>query len=105
MLTPAESFQLLAQASALVSLTDGHDWASDTAAQVAFLSISAYHEWIHGSKGLRSPESAVSVGKWESVLADMTGVSVAKIRICKVRIVNAMSPSSPRSSGSPQSEL
>ena len=96
MLTPAESFQLLAQASTLVSLTDAHDdWTSDTAAQVAFLSMSAYHEWCHDNGRERSPKSAVSVGKWESVLAEMTGVSLAKIRICKVRIVNAMKPVKP----------
>ena len=114
-LTPAESFALLAQASKLVSLTVDRGWASDIAAQVAFLSLSAYHDWIHDGGGERSPESAVSVGKWESALADMTGIAKSKIRIAKVRIINAMSPKSSgrhdgnsfgrRGSGSLESEL
>ena len=97
MLTPAESFALLARASKLVSVTVDRGWTSDIAAQVAFLSLSAYQEWIHDNGGERSPESAVSVGKWESALADVTGIAAAKIRIAKVCIINAMSP---RSSGS-----
>ena len=98
MLTPAESFALLARASKLVSLTVDRNWKSDIAAQVAFLSLGAYHDWIHDSEGeSSSPESAVSVGKWESALADVTGIVAAKIRIAKVCIINAMSP---RSSGS-----
>ena len=60
--------------------------------------MSASHEWILGSEEeeeeqrspQRSPESAVSLAEWEGVLADMTGISVAKIRICKVRLINAM---------------
>jgi len=114
-LTPAESFALLAQASKLVSLTVDRGWASDIAAQVAFLSLSAYHDWIHDGGGERSPESAVSVDKWESALADMTGIAKSKIRIAKVRIINAMSPKRSgshdgnsfgrRGSGSLESEL
>ena len=104
MLTSAESFQLLAQASTLVSLTKGHDWTSDTAAQVAFLILSAYHEWIERDPEMCSPTTAVPISKWENVLALMTGVSVAKIRICKVRVINAMKVDKPkewRAVGSP----
>ena len=92
MLTPAETFTLLARASSLLSFTHGHDWTSDIAAQVGFLSMSAYHEWSHDNKRQSSPESAVSVRKWESALIELTGTCLAKIRIAKVRHINAMRP-------------
>ena len=64
-LTPAESFALLAQASKLVSLTVDRGWASDIAAQVAFLSLSAYHDWIHdgGGKDRQSQQCQSASGR------------------------------------------
>ena len=47
---------------------------------------------------------AVPISGWENVLALMTGVSLAKIRICKVRVINAMKVGKPkewRAVGSP----
>ena len=100
-LTPAEAFALLARASKLLSLSGARDWMSDTASQVAFLSMSAYHEWVcgphlthdelvleHEEQG--SPESAVSVHQWERALKKVSGIPGAKVRIAQVRIINSM---------------
>ena len=51
MLTPAESFALLARASKLVSLTVDRGWTSDLAAQVGFLSLGARQQWVHDNGG------------------------------------------------------
>ena len=100
-LTPAEMFALLSQASRLVSLSGKQDWASDTASVVAFLHMSAYHDWapvhrIQQSQALadfeyhESPESAVSVHQWVSALDRASGIPQAKVRVAKVRIINSM---------------
>ena len=93
-LTPAEAFALLAQASKLVSLSGNFDWKSDTESQVAFLHMSACHDWAHldGEEQVtqRSPKSAVSLHAWESALDGVSGIPQSKIRVAKVRILNSM---------------
>ena len=93
-LTPAEAFALLAQASKLVSLAGILDWKSDTASVVAFLHMSAYHEWaFHGGEEQgtqRSPESPVSVHQWANCFNRASGIPQAKVRIAKARILNSM---------------
>ena len=92
---PAEAFTLLARASSFVSLTHGHDWTTDIAAQVAFHTIGAMHEWSHDNGPQSSSESVVSVRNWECALIELTENCPDQVRIAKVRLVDVMKPDRP----------
>ena len=94
-LSSAESFTLFTRASNFMSMTVDREWTSDTAAHIAFLILSADYEWALDDDAQRkgdvsSPESAVSVRRWETVLLDMTELPQFHVRIAKARIVTAM---------------
>ena len=90
-------FSLIARAAKLVSFTVPRCWKSDLAAQVGFLSLGAKHEWCLDNGKERSPETAVTLDKWDCAIVVLTGIAAAKFRIAQVRIVSAMSQKCSRS--------